>query len=56
MDTKAQIETLNDLLQINNDRIEGYNTAIKNLDDGTDLRLLFSSFVEQSQHFNHDLR
>ena len=56
MSTGNQIEVLNDLIQINNDRIEGYNKAIKNMEDGTDLRLLFSSMVEQSQHFAHDLR
>src|SRR5687768_14420281 len=56
MGSTNQIEVLNDLIQINNDRIEGYHKAIKMLEDGKDLKLLFSRMVEESQHFNHDLR
>lgn len=43
-------ETLNDLIQINNDRIEGYEKAIENLDDkDQDLKSLFLSMVGESQ-------
>ena len=31
---ESTIEVLNDLIQINNDRIEGYDNAIENLKDG----------------------
>lgn len=56
METTKQIEVLNDIIQINNDRIKGYNTAIKNLEESIDLNQLFANMAEQSQHFNHDLR
>lgn len=43
-------EVLNDLVQINNDRIEGYETAIENLKDGDqDLKSLFVSMIGESQ-------
>ena len=32
--TKAAVEVLNDLIQINNDRIAGYERALKELKDG----------------------
>ena len=53
---ESTIEVLNDLIQINNDRIEGYNNAIENLKDGeNDLRTLFTSFKENSIQNIHDL-
>ncbi len=43
------VEVLNDLIHINNDRIEGYQTAIEELKDtDTDLHNLFTSFITQS--------
>lgn len=47
MDTEKSIEILNSLIQINNDRIEGYETASKEADE-TDLKTLFSHFTETS--------
>ena len=45
------IEVLNDLIQINNDRITGYERAIKELkDDDEDLKTLFLSFIDQSRN------
>ena len=43
-------EILNDLVQINNDRIEGYQTAIDNLkSEDSDLKPLFVSLIGESQ-------
>jgi uncharacterized protein (TIGR02284 family) len=43
-------EILNDLVLINNDRIEGYENAIENLKDGDqDLKTLFVSMIGESQ-------
>lgn len=41
---------LNDLVLINNDRIEGYQKAIENLDDtDVDLKLLFNKMISNSK-------
>ena len=46
----ASAEILNDLVQINNDRIEGYQKAIENLkDEDKDLKPLFVSMIRESQ-------
>jgi uncharacterized protein (TIGR02284 family) len=43
------VEVLNDLIQINNDRIEGYQKANEELKaTDTDLHNLFTSFITQS--------
>jgi uncharacterized protein (TIGR02284 family) len=42
------ISTLNDLLEINNDRIEGYKTAIDETDD-LELKSTFNGFKETSE-------
>ena len=47
MNTEKSIDLLNSLIQINNDRIEGYETASKEADE-TDLKTLFSHFTETS--------
>jgi uncharacterized protein (TIGR02284 family) len=50
--TQATVEILNDLIQINNDRIEGYQRASKDLKDGdTELKSLFTRFIGQSQGY-----
>ena len=50
------IEVLNDLVQINNDRIEGYEKAIKELPkEDEELKPLFIEFIEQSQDIKEDL-
>ncbi|RNC63372.1 PA2169 family four-helix-bundle protein [Proteiniphilum sp. X52] len=49
MNLEKQAETLNDLILINNDRIEGYQKAIDELKpEDSDLRILFRERVEQS--------
>lgn len=53
---KNQIETLNDLILINNDRVEGYQKAIEELKaDDADLRILFQERVNQSRSFHTEL-
>lgn len=47
------IETLNDLILINNDRIKGYERALKdNRSREADLDAVFREMIEQSQRFN----
>lgn len=51
--TVETIEVLNDLIQINNDRIEGYEKALKELKtEDADLKALFSSMISES----HEIR
>ncbi|QPH37702.1 ferritin-like domain-containing protein [Pedobacter endophyticus] len=50
--TTATTEVLNDLVQINNDRIEGYEKARKELTDSdADLKSLFLNMIEESQKY-----
>ncbi|MEP6683248.1 MAG: PA2169 family four-helix-bundle protein [Parafilimonas sp.] len=49
-------EVLNDLIQINNDRIAGYERALKELkDNDSDLRTLFTGFIDQSRNLRNTL-
>ncbi|WP_343675330.1 PA2169 family four-helix-bundle protein [Chitinophaga sp.] len=51
--TLETIEILNDLIQINNDRIDGYEKALEDLrQEDNDLRALFSSMISES----HEIR
>lgn len=53
---KKQAETINDLVLINNDRIEGYQKAIDQLrPEDADLRLVFQERVDQSRQFHLEL-
>ncbi|NII84094.1 MULTISPECIES: PA2169 family four-helix-bundle protein [unclassified Pedobacter] len=50
--TTATAEVLNDLVQINNDRIEGYEKARRELKDSdTDLKTLFLNMIGESQKY-----
>src|SRR3954462_4049906 len=50
MKTSEVTEILNDLIQINNDRIKGYERAIKELkEEDDDLKTLFAVFIDQSR-------
>jgi uncharacterized protein (TIGR02284 family) len=51
---KATIETLNDLVQINNDRIKGYENAIKETEDA-ELVSVFNNKILESQQFRSTL-
>jgi uncharacterized protein (TIGR02284 family) len=57
METKeATVDTLNDLVLINNDRIEGYERALKELDEqGADLRPLFTRYIQESHQAKMEL-
>jgi uncharacterized protein (TIGR02284 family) len=50
------IEVLNDLVMINNDRITGYQRAIRELkDNDSDLKSLFDQMIVESQKIKSDL-
>lgn len=51
---KATIETLNDLVQINNDRIKGYENAVKETEDA-ELVSVFNNKILESQQFRSTL-
>jgi len=54
--TRATVETLNDLVLINNDRIAGYERAISELnDDDTELKYLFTNLVGESHKFKMEI-
>ena len=57
METTAMTsEVLNDLIQINNDRIEGYQKALRELkDEDGDLRDLFISMIDESHNCKMEL-
>ena len=48
------VETLNDLIQINNDRVAGYEKAALQTAD-EDLRVLFKGMADQSKQFAAEL-
>lgn len=54
MENRQTIDALNKLVQINNERVEGYHTALKETDED-DLKLLFSGFAKKSQKNTDDL-
>jgi len=54
--SKEVIEVLNDLVMINNDRISGYQRAVKELkNDDDDLKSLFDQMIVESQQIKSDL-
>jgi len=49
--TEKSVEVLNDLIEINNDRIDGFDRAAKELGEGdSDLTTIFSKFASDSRH------
>jgi uncharacterized protein (TIGR02284 family) len=54
MNNEKAIDALNTLIEINNDRIEGYQTASKETDEH-DLRNLFSSLIQTSTRCRAEL-
>ncbi len=52
---KATLETLNDLIQINNDRIAGYENAIGEIKDDAELKSVFTTKILESQQFKSTL-
>lgn len=56
MNLEKQSETLNDLVLINNDRMEGYLKGIEELkNEDSDLKMLFEERIEQSKKFHAEL-
>lgn len=57
MENNKQVaEVLNDLIEINNDRITGYERAIEELKGNEpDLKTLFSGFIDQSRNLRNAL-
>lgn len=54
MNNEKAIDVLNPLITINNDRIEGYETASKETDE-LDLKSLFAQFISSSQACKREL-
>ena len=54
MEKEKTIDALNQLVEINNDRIEGYEKAIENTEE-RDLKDLFSKFVQTSRNCQREL-
>lgn len=54
MDRDQSIDVLNELIEINNDRIEGYETASKETDE-SELKTLFSGFIATSEKCKQEL-
>ncbi len=54
MDKDKTIDVLNSLIEINNDRIEGYETASKETKD-SDLKTLFSHLIQTSEKCKTEL-
>ncbi len=61
MESKDNIEILNDLVKINNDRIQGYERALEDLKQvdnallKENLNQLFLSFIDQSRKIRNEL-
>ena len=54
--TEKTTEILNDLVQINNDRIKGYERALKELKEGNDdLKELFTGMISESGQYKSQL-
>ncbi len=54
MENEQAIDVLNNLVEINNDRIEGYRKALEETGDA-DLKVLFSQFLQNSQKCKAEL-
>jgi len=54
MNNEKTIDVLNTLIEINNDRIEGYETALDETEE-SDLQILFSGFIETSEKCKSEL-
>ncbi len=54
MENEKTIAALNKLVVINNDRIEGYKTAVKDTDQ-SDLKGLFTTYLTTSAHIKSEL-
>ncbi len=56
METTEKVHVLNDLIEINNYRVAGFEKAMTNIQDPTiDLQELFQHFSQQSRQFSQEL-
>jgi uncharacterized protein (TIGR02284 family) len=56
METTEKVHVLNDLIEINNDRVAGFEKAMTNIEDANvDLKELFQRFSQQSRRFSQEL-
>lgn len=55
MENDKSIDVLNSLITINNDRIQGYETAIEEADKDPDLKSLFNKFIQTSKQLKDEL-
>ncbi|SDF71909.1 conserved hypothetical protein [Mucilaginibacter pineti] len=56
METTENIEVLNDLIEINNDRVAGFEKAIADIkDENVDLKTLFQEYSAQSRKNSQEL-
>lgn len=56
MEKNETIDVLNDLIRINNDRIEGYEKAVKETKESdTDLRTTFNRMADESRRYKQEL-
>jgi len=54
--TEKSIDVLNDLIQINNDRVEGFEKVIADIEDeNVDLKEIFQGFASQSRRNSQEL-
>ena len=57
MDNEKQIDIINDLVRINNDRVEGYKKAVDELKaDDADLKTLFQRYISESNQNAQELK
>lgn len=54
MRNEKSVDALNKLVVINNDRIEGYETAVDDTDE-QDLKTMFTQFAQASHKYKHEL-
>lgn len=54
MEKNKSVSVLNSLITINNDRIQGYETATGETED-QDLKTLFAQFIQTSRHCKNEL-
>ena len=54
--TQERVGVLNDLIEINNDRVAGFNKVTADIDDANvDLKELFREFADQSRQYAEEL-
>ncbi|NCD68895.1 ferritin-like domain-containing protein [Mucilaginibacter agri] len=53
---EKSLEVLNDLIEINNDRVAGFEKAIADIkDENVDLKAVFQEYTAQSRRFSQEL-